>query len=130
MSQEPEWLTLDDVLLFQRELIAAFGGTSGVRDVSLLESALARPLHVYAYESQDLVVLAGAYAHSLAKNHPFVDGNKRVSFVVTRVFLGIHGVALDPPEIEAVVMVEGLASGAVSQAEFTDWIRKNSSAPS
>lgn len=117
---------MEDVVLFHREIIETFGGSVGVRDQGLLESALARPRAVFAYESQDLIVLAGAYAHSLAKNHPFVDGNKRVAFVVTRVFLGLNDVAFDPAEAEAVVFVEGLAAGTVSQQEFTTWVRKNS----
>ena len=125
MTRTPEWVTLDDALFFQREIIAAFGGTDGVRDQGLLESALARPQDVFAYESQDLIVLAGTYAHSLAKNHPFVDGNKRIAFVVARVFLGLNGVAFDPPEVEAVVFVEGLAAGKVSREEFTVWVRKH-----
>lgn len=125
MTQEPEWVTLEDVLFFHREIIAAFGGTDGVRDQGLLESALARPKDIFAYESQDLIVLAGAYAHSLAKNHPFVDGNKRIAFVVTRVFLGLNGVAFNPPEAEAVVFVEGFAAGRVSRDEFTAWVRKH-----
>ena len=97
-----------------------------MRDHGLLESALARPRDVFAYADRDLCQLAGAYAHALAKNHPFVDGNKRVAFVVTRVFLGMNGIAFDPPEAEAVVMVEGLASGAVTQMQFTSWVEKHS----
>jgi death-on-curing protein len=126
LTRQPEWVTLEDALLFHRELIAAFGGADGVRDQGLLESALSRPRDIFAYESQDLFVLAGAYAHSLARNHPFLDGNQRVAFVVTRVFLGMNDVAFDPPEAEAVVMVEGLAGGEVSQHEFTAWVRKHS----
>jgi death-on-curing protein len=126
VTPEPEWLTVEDVLLFHREIIAAFGGADGVRDQGLLESALSRPRDVFAYESQDLLVLAGASAHALASSRPFVDGNKRVAFVAARVFLGINEVAFDPPEAEAVVMVEGLAAGKVSQADFTAWIRKHS----
>ncbi len=72
-------------------------------------------------------MLAGAYAHGIVQNHPFVDGNKRVGFVIARVFLGLNGVAFDPPEEEAVVMVEGLAAGEVTQELFADWIRKHSS---
>jgi death-on-curing protein len=125
VTPEPEWVTLEDVLLFHRELIAAFGGAEGLRDRSLLESALSRPRDVFAYESKDLYTLAGVYAHSLVKNHPFVDGNKRVAFVVARVFLGINDVAFEPPEPEAVVMVEGLAGGAVTREEFTAWVRKH-----
>lgn len=126
MTPEPEWLTVEDAVLFHRELIAAFGGSDGVRDRGLLESALARPKDIFSYETKDVIELAGAYAHSLARNHPFVDGNKRVAFVVARVFLGMNGVAFNPPEVEAVVMVEGLASGDVAQAEFAAWIRKYS----
>ncbi|MBK8101676.1 MAG: type II toxin-antitoxin system death-on-curing family toxin [Planctomycetes bacterium] len=125
MSREPEWVTVEDALLYHGELIRAFGGSDGLREPGLLQSALGRARNVYAYESQDLVVLAGVYAHGLAKNHPFVDGNKRVAFVVTRMFLGLNGVAFDPPEAEAVVMVEGLAAGRITLAEFTQWVRKH-----
>jgi len=71
-------------------------------------------------------VLAGTYAHGIAKNHPFVDGNKRVAFVLARVFLGLNGVRFDSPEAAAVVMVEGLASSQVSEADFVLWLRKHS----
>ena len=126
MTAEPEWLTADDAALFHEQILAAFGGAGGVRDQSLLESAMSRPRHLFAYESQDLFVLAGAYAHGIAKNHPFVDGNKRVAFVLARVFLGLNGVRFDPPEAEAVVMVEGLAGSAVRDADFVAWLRKHS----
>lgn len=126
MTAAPEWLTADDAALFHEQILAAFGGAGGVRDQSLLESAMSRPRHVFAYESQDLFVLAGAYAHGIAKNHPFVDGNKRVAFVMVRVFLGLNGVRFDPPEAEAVVMVEGLAGSAVREADFVAWLRKRS----
>jgi len=123
---EPEWLTTQDALLFHAQLITTFGGTAGVRDTGLLESAISRPRNVLAYESKDLCILASSYAHGVAKNHPFVDGNKRVAFVLARVFLGMNGVQFDPPETEAVVMVEGLASSQISEAEFAAWLRKHS----
>lgn len=123
---EPEWVSLEDALLFHELLIRAFGGSEGVREQGLLESALDRPKNVFAYESNDLFVLAAAYAHGIVKNHPFVDGNKRAAFVIARVFLGMNDVAFDPEEAEAVVMVEALASGELSQAEFVEWLRKNS----
>ncbi len=126
MTREPEWVTVEDALFFHREIIEVFGGSAGVRDQGLLESALARPRAVFAYESQDMIVLAGAYAYSLTKNHPFVDGNKRIGFVVTRVFLGLNDIAFDPPEAEAVVFVEALAAGSLSQEEFTAWLRRHS----
>lgn len=126
MSGEPEWVTLDDALFIHRQLIATFGGSDGVRDEGLLASALNRARDQFAYGSKGLSELAAAYAHGIAKNHPFVDGNKRVAFVVARVFLGINGIGFDPPEPETVVMVEGLAAGTVSQAEFARWISKHS----
>ena len=125
MSGEPEWLTPEDALFAHEQLIAAFGGAGGVRDMSLLDSAMSRARHVYLYESQDLFVLATSLAHGIAKNHPFVDGNKRVAFVLARMFLGMNGIRWHPPETEAVVMIEGLASSTVSEAEFARWMRKH-----
>lgn len=126
MTAEPEWIELADALLFHGQLIAAFGGASGVGDQGLLESALSRPRNLFGYGTTDHFELAAAYAHGIVQNHPFVDGNKRAAFVIARVFLGINGLAFDPPEEEAVVMVEGLAAGEVSQALFADWLRKHS----
>jgi death-on-curing protein len=126
VTREPDWVSLDDALLFHGEIMRVFGGGEGLRDRGLLESALDRARNAYAYETKDLCVLASTYAHGIAKNHPFVDGNKRVAFVVTRMFLGMNDVSFDPPEHEAVVMVEGLASGQVSLADFTSWVRKHS----
>lgn len=124
MTSEPDWLTPEDAILFHGEIIAAHGGADGVRDAGLLHSAVGRPRHLFAYESQDLCVLAGAYAHGIAKNHPFIDGNKRVAFVMARVFLMLNGVHFDPPEAESVVMIEGLASGVIKETEFVAWLRK------
>ena len=125
---EPEWIELEDALLFHAQIVAMFGSSTELRDQGLLESALTRPRNVFAYESQDLFVLAAAYAHGIAKNHPFVDGNKRLSFVIARVFLGLNDVAFDPPDAEAVVMVEGLASGKLTQTDFAIWLKKHSKA--
>jgi death-on-curing protein len=126
MDREPDWLTVEDIVAFHEVLIATFGGSTGIRDAGLLESAIGRPRHVFAYESQDLFVLAGSYAHGLVKNHPFVDGNKRVAFVAARVFLGMNRLSFEPPEVEAVVMVEGLAGGQVRQEDFVSWLRTHS----
>jgi death-on-curing protein len=125
---EPAWLEVEDAILFHERLIAAFGGSPGLRDRGLLESAMNRPKNVFAYDAADLFVLAAAYAHGIAKNHPFIDGNKRVAFTMARVFLGINGVAFNPPDAEAVVVVEGLAGSAITQAEFAAWLRKHSRA--
>jgi death on curing protein len=126
VTGEPDWVSVDDALLYRGEVIRAFGGSDGLRDRGLFESALDRARNVWAYESKDLVVLAAVYAHGIAKDHPFVDGNNRAAFVVTRMFLGMNDVAFDPPEPEAVVMVEGLASGQLTLEEFTSWVRKHS----
>jgi len=128
VSSEPSWLEVEDAILFHERLIAAFGGSPGLRDRGLLESALGRPKNPFAYDAPDLFALAAAYAHGIVKNHPFVDGNKRVAFVLARVFLGMHGVTFNPPDAEAVVMVEGLAGSAITQAEFAGWLRKHSRA--
>jgi death-on-curing protein len=123
---EPEWIEVADALLFHDRLIAAFGGASGVRDRGLLESALSRPRNLLGYGKSDLPALAAAYAHGIVQNHPFVDGNERAAFVIARIFLGLNGVHFDPPEEEAVVMVEGLAAGEVPQELCADWLRKHS----
>lgn len=127
MTREPDWIDIEDALLFHGQLIGVFGGAAGVRDAALLESALDRPRNLFSYGTGDLSVLAASYSHGIVKNHPFVDGNKRVAFVLARVFLGLNGIAFDPPEEEAVVMVEGLAAGDVTQELFGDWLRKHSS---
>ena len=126
MTAEPEWIELDDALLFHSQLIAGFGGAGGVGDLGLLESALGRPRNSFGYGTSDVFLLAAAYAQGIVRNHPFVDGNKRTAFVVARVFLGINDVALDPPEDEAVVMVEGLAAGELTDELFAAWLRKHS----
>src|SRR4051794_29620386 len=96
---EPEWLAIDIILDVHSEQLALFGGGDGLRDRGLLESALARPVNKFAYGETDLAALAAAYAYGLAKNHPFIDGNKRVAFASIIVFLGIHEIEFDvPPE--------------------------------
>jgi death-on-curing protein len=123
---EPEWLAPEDAIFFHGELVRAFGGATGLRDGKLLESAMHRPRQAFGYGTTDLHALAAAYAHAIVKNHPFVDGNKRVAFVVARVFLGLSGIDLAPPEAEAVVMVVGLAASDVTESDFASWLRKHS----
>jgi death-on-curing protein len=101
------------------------GGTPGVRDEGLLESALARPRHKFAYAKRaDVATLAAAYAFGLAKNHGFVDGNKRVAFVAAYVFLGLNGYDLDATEPDVVTTMEGVAASRVSEAVLATWFRK------
>ena len=100
------------------------GGSPGVRDEGLLESALARPQHKYRYAAKpDLGTLAAAYAFGLAKNHGFVDGNKRVAFVAAYVFLGLNGHELDATEHEVVVAIEGVAASRLSEVALAAWFR-------
>lgn len=120
--KEPRWLTATVVHTMHEELIAEHGGSSGVRDQGLLESALARPQNLLAYGKPTLAELAASYAFGVARNHPFVDGNKRTALMAAYVFLGLNGQRLVAPEAEAVIMMQELASGACSEAEFAAWI--------
>jgi len=122
---EPRWLTLDDVQFLHGEQLEMFGGPSGLRDAGLLESALDRPRNRWAYEQGDLPTLAAAYAFGIARNHPFVDGNKRTAFAAMMVFLRINGVRFAPPPPEATAIILDLAAGLVSEDGLTRWIRDN-----
>lgn len=124
---EPRWLTEDFILTIHAELIGEFGGGSvALRDPAMLGSALARPRNKWSYDAErDLAVLAAAYCFALVKNHPFVDGNKRVGFVALAVFLDLNGVRLAAPEAGAAIMVEGLADGSFDEAALAAWIRDN-----
>lgn len=120
--KEPRWLTLTAIHTMHEELIAEHGGSSGVRDQGLLESALARPQNLLAYGKPSLAELSASYAFGIARNHPFVDGNKRTAFMAAYVFLGLNGQRLIAPEAEAVIMMQELASGVCSEADFAAWI--------
>lgn len=107
------------------EQLAEHGGGAGVRDVNLLESALARPQQLAHYGEPDAADLAASYGFGLARNHPFVDGNKRTAFVATELFLAINGFDLTASDAECVVNMLELASGKMSELEFAGWIRRN-----
>lgn len=124
VADEPTWIHYDDALAFHDVLIQLYGGAPGVRDAGLVESALVRPQHVFRYETQDLAALAATYAHGIVRNHGFVDGNKRTAFVCAMTFLRINGAPLEGDQAEAVVMVEGLASGKIDRDTFASWLRK------
>ena len=117
------WISKRALLLLHDESLAQHGGASGLRDDGLLESALARPENLLAYGSPDLAELAASYAYGLAKNHPFVDGNKRAAFLATGLFLALNGQRLVVAQAEATVMVLDLASGETTEAAFADWLR-------
>jgi death on curing protein len=122
---EPEWLDLPIIVAIHDEQLAVHGGAGGIRDVALLESALDRPRNKWVYESAELPELAAAYGFGLAKNHSFVDGNKRTSLLAIYTFLGVNGVDFVVPEAEAAAMIFALAAGEVSEESLARWIRDN-----
>jgi death on curing protein len=122
---EPIWLDTSIVLDVHAEQLALFGGADGVRDLGLLESALGRPLNKYAYGETSLAALAAAYAFGIARNHPFVDGNKRAAFASIIVFLGLNGVDFDVPPEAATAIILGMAAGEIDEDGLTRWIGDN-----
>jgi death-on-curing protein len=124
---EPTWLDLDTIVEIHRKSLARYGGSPGVRDLGLLESALARPQYRYEFEPEsDLHCLAAAYAFGLAKNHPFVDGNKRLGFISAYVFLRFNGWHITATQKEAVTSMLALADGSIEEADFARWLRERS----
>jgi death-on-curing protein len=122
---EPRWLLVEEILVAHERQIARFGGMPGIRDQGILESAIARPQNKWVYEPSELADLAAAYAFGLAKNHPFVDGNKRVAFVAMMMFLRLNGVRFAPQQEAATAAILGLAAGEIAEAGFARWIRDN-----
>ncbi len=122
---EPRWLTVEMVEDIHGEQLAQFGGPEGLRDRGLLESAVARPQNCWAYEQGDFASLAAAYAFGIARNHPFIDGNKRAAFAAMMVFLRFNGIAFAPQPAEATVIIRDLAAGSVSEESLARWIRDN-----
>ena len=122
---EPFWLTRQIIIAIHDEQLAIHGGASGLRDEGLLESALDRPRNKWSYENAELPELAAAYAFAIARNHPFVDGNKRTSLLALYTFLGVNGIDFDVPEADAAAMILSLAAGEVSEESLTRWIRDN-----
>jgi death-on-curing protein len=118
------WVSATSALAAHREQLAIYGGGDGVRDLGLLESALARPQHLAAYGSPDAAELAASYAFGLARNHPFVDGNKRVALMVCEAFLLKNGFNLGATNSELVPIFLGLAAGELSEHELADWLRE------
>jgi death-on-curing protein len=122
--KEPRWLPKDLILNVHNRQLAEHGGGAGVRDEGLLQSALARPRNLFAYGENDFTALAGAYAFGIAKNHPFVDGNKRTAFVACELFLAANGYELVAPDEECLAMMLDLAASEIGEAEFAAWLRE------
>jgi death on curing protein len=127
---EREWVAPAAVLAIHDEQIAEHGGAAGVRDLGLLESALARPQHLATYDPEaDVAGLAAAYAFGIARNHPFVDGNKRTALVVLELFLEINGHALAADDADCVATMLALAAGDLGEGALADWVRQHLAPP-
>ena len=122
---EPLWITYDQAIAMHARQLRRFGGAAGLRDEGMLQSALERPINKWRYEQSELPELAAAYAFGLARNHAFVDGNKRIAFMSMMVFLRKNGVAFAPDPAHATSIILSLAAGEVSEASLTRWIRDN-----
>ena len=120
------WISADVILAIHDEQLVEHGGGSGLRDAGLLESALGRPQHLVAYGSPDTAALAAAYGFGLAKNHAFVDGNKRTAFVAVELFLALNGEALRADDADCVFTMLAVAAGDLDEAGFAAWIRAHS----
>ena len=122
------WLETDELAAIHNELIAEFGGPPGLRDRALLESAAARPKHLGSYEDPSAFELTAAYAFGVARNHPFVDGNKRTALVAAFTFLELNGWAVQVEEPAAVLVFLDLAAGKLEEKQLALWLEKNSRA--
>lgn len=124
--KEPVWVEKEALLLLHSKALARFGGAEGLRDEGLLDSALARPHNAFHYDGQrEIAALAASYAFGLAKNHPFVDGNKRAAFMAMGVFLAMNGWALTADSVDAIQAVMALAGGEIGEGEFAAWLKRN-----
>jgi death-on-curing protein len=122
---EPNWVRRETVLVLHEQSLVQFGGTAGIRDEGLFDSALGRPQNLFAYGKPTISELAASYAFGLARNHPFLDGNKRTAFITAVLFLEINGQNFEAEQADAAVQTLGLAAGEVSEAEYAAWLRKN-----
>lgn len=122
---EPIWLDKSTIIMFHDFQIERHGGSNGVRDETLLDSAMGKPKNVYAYDQGDLFDMAASYSFGIAKNHPFIDGNKRTSFVSAALFLELNGLSLVADKAEAVVMTVSMANSEITQDNYAQWLRSN-----
>lgn len=123
--KEPLWITFEQAIAIHSRQLRRFGGAPGLRDEGMLRSALERPINKWRYEQAELAELASAYAFGLAKNHAFVDGNKRIAFMAMVTFLLKNGVAFGPDPAQSTKIILALAAGEISEESLTRWIRDN-----
>lgn len=129
MTHGPRWLAKADVIELHDYVLARTGGSPGLRDEGLLESALTRPLNRWSYEGvEDIRDLAATYAIGLAKNHPFIDGNKRAAFLGAGLFLELNGWMLTATDDDAISTFYAVAASQMDEDALADWVRNNSAA--
>jgi death-on-curing protein len=124
-QKEPRWITYEQAIAVHGMQLRRFGGAPGLRDEGMLRSALDRPINRWQNEQAELAELAAAYAYGLAKNHAFVDGNKRIAFLSMRIFLVKNGISFNPDPAQATSIILSLTAGEVSEESLTRWIRDN-----
>jgi len=124
-ANEPRWITYEQAIAIHSRQLRRFGGAPGLRDEGMLQSALERPINKWRYEHSELPDLAAAYAYGLAKNHAFIDGNKRIAFMSMMIFLIKNGVEFSPDPAQATTIILALAAGEVSEQSLARWIRDN-----
>ena len=120
------WIDAAAIHAIHEEQLAEHGGSAGLRDQGLLESALARPQNLVSYGKPDVAACAAAYGFGLSRNHPFIDGNKRTAFVAVELFLFLNAHVLDAADAECVLTMLRVAEGSISEEDFAAWIRENS----
>jgi death-on-curing protein len=123
---DPNWVRREVLLAIQGELLNRFGGLAGIRDEGLLDSAINKPKNLFAYGKPTVFELAASYASGLVKNHPFLDGNKRIGFMAAYVFLGANGWSLEASEEDAVLETLALAAGESAESDYAAWLAKSS----
>ncbi len=124
-AKEPRWITYEQAIAIHSRQLRRFGGAPGLRDEGMLQSALERPINKWRYEQSEMPELAAAYAYGLAKNHAFIDGNKRIAFMSMMIFLMKNDIAFSPDAAQATKIILALAAGEVSEESLTRWIRDN-----
>ena len=123
---QPVWVRRDVIIAYHELLLAAHGGASGIRDACRLDSALARPENLFSYDDPTMYKLAASYAFGLMKNHPFVNGNKRIGFATSVLFLELNSLRFRATEVEAVLKTLALAAGGLSEEGYAAWLEANS----
>jgi death-on-curing protein len=123
---EPEWVLKETVIGLHEMSLNDHGGSSGMRDEGMLDSALGKPLNQFAYGNPNLFELAASYAYGIIKNHPFIDGNKRTGFVVAMLMIELNGYRFAADEADAVIRTLALAAGAMTEQAYAAWLQENS----